>query len=609
MEDLHAVVGLHTQLGVLEGDEVLFLERLSGRDAVISLTRIAGRPPLHASSSGQVLLAFAPADQQERALGGTLRAYTSRTPTDPKELRARLAAIRRAGYALCAGHIDERATGIAVPCTLRAETWWRRRAWWCPTMPTPGCRSRRCARRRWAFSARSIDENRVGRAAVARRSSVHPLFRGASTTVDLRVVEKTVVAEGVVTLTLASSGGGRLPDWAPGAHVDPVLPAGSCISTRCAATAGTLSVTGWACCVNRPDHAAAADTAPGDPARCPLAVAPRRPGPAIDGLPGRPRTHGDRVCVRPRDEYGLLDLDSWLTALAPGTKVCCCGPEPLPSAVEERRAGRRPGLLRTERFVPRQQNAPSKLRDAGPVVHLDRAALTGWQDFQSAAGVGQGSCWRPIRPGMTRRAVLSRILGPRALRKLRVATGSARRSGPPTTATFFRTDPSAHVGFGMGIHQRVGRHVARLEAEALLTASAARVRTIELAGTTRRHHDNTLCAWESIPVAVTRWLCSPGSGNVITCRHRSRGDPRSTRNSNGSADDADRQGHERAERRWGSRSQHRGAGYDRDPGQQAGSGSVGTGPHHAGNTHRVRAGTRCRQPARRPVHRVVGATA
>ncbi|WP_219419458.1 cytochrome P450 [Pseudonocardia nigra] len=63
-------------------------------------------------------------------------------------------------------------------------------------------------------------------------------------------------------------------------------------------------------------------------------------------------------------------------------------------------------------------------------------------------------------------------------------------------------DPSGHVGFGMGIHQCVGQHVARLEAEALLTALARRVESIELAGPTRRHHNNTLRAWESIPVRL-----------------------------------------------------------------------------------------------------------
>lgn len=63
-------------------------------------------------------------------------------------------------------------------------------------------------------------------------------------------------------------------------------------------------------------------------------------------------------------------------------------------------------------------------------------------------------------------------------------------------------DPSGHVGFGMGIHQCVGQHIARLEAEALLTAMARRVTAIELAGEPVRHLNNTLRAWESLPLRI-----------------------------------------------------------------------------------------------------------
>lgn len=63
-------------------------------------------------------------------------------------------------------------------------------------------------------------------------------------------------------------------------------------------------------------------------------------------------------------------------------------------------------------------------------------------------------------------------------------------------------DPSGHVGFGMGIHQCIGQHVARLEAEALLTALARRVERFELTGTPRRHPNNTLRSWASLPLRV-----------------------------------------------------------------------------------------------------------
>ncbi|HEX6355450.1 IclR family transcriptional regulator [Actinophytocola sp.] len=115
MEDLHAVVGQHVQLGVREGTEVLFVERLSAPGAVINLTPIAGRLPLHASSGGLVLLAFAPPDVQEEVLSGRLRRFTDQTITDRGRLRKVLAEVRRNGSVVCRGHIHVDAAGVAVP--------------------------------------------------------------------------------------------------------------------------------------------------------------------------------------------------------------------------------------------------------------------------------------------------------------------------------------------------------------------------------------------------------------------------------------------------------------------------------------------------------------
>jgi DNA-binding IclR family transcriptional regulator len=115
LEDLHAIVGHHVQIGVLDGEEVLFLERLSAPGGVVNYTRIAGRLPLHASSSGVVLLAHAPREMQERVLAAPLRRYTAATVTTPDRLRALLADVRRQGFAVLAGHVHEDATGVAVP--------------------------------------------------------------------------------------------------------------------------------------------------------------------------------------------------------------------------------------------------------------------------------------------------------------------------------------------------------------------------------------------------------------------------------------------------------------------------------------------------------------
>ena len=115
LEDLHAVVGHHAQLGVRDGDEVLFVERLTAREAVVNFTRVAGRLPLHVTSSGLVLLAYGDEELQQRVLSRPLERYTERTLATAPQLRAAMAEVRRQGFSLLPGHVHEEATGIAVP--------------------------------------------------------------------------------------------------------------------------------------------------------------------------------------------------------------------------------------------------------------------------------------------------------------------------------------------------------------------------------------------------------------------------------------------------------------------------------------------------------------
>lgn len=115
MERVQGEIREHTQLAVLEDDEALFIERLSHPEAGANITRIAGRLPLHASSSGLLLLAYAPAGVRERVLAGPLRALSAETVTDPDRLRRVLADVRRTGVAVAAGSVETISTGVAVP--------------------------------------------------------------------------------------------------------------------------------------------------------------------------------------------------------------------------------------------------------------------------------------------------------------------------------------------------------------------------------------------------------------------------------------------------------------------------------------------------------------
>lgn len=122
LQEIHFAVRQHAQLGILQGHDVLFLERLSTRNAVVNVTLIGGRLPLHASSSGLVLLAHGPGSLQDEVLASELVKYTKDTVQSPAHLRRLLAQIREQGHAVGNGFIHPHARGIAVPVYGMQET-------------------------------------------------------------------------------------------------------------------------------------------------------------------------------------------------------------------------------------------------------------------------------------------------------------------------------------------------------------------------------------------------------------------------------------------------------------------------------------------------------
>lgn len=115
MEDLLNQTGNHVSLGVVEGTDVLYLERLATDDAAVNITKIAGRLPIHGCSAGLVYMAYAPAEEQELFLRRRLEKLTEDTVTEPDKLRGILADIRKNGFLSVAGIIVPESAGISVP--------------------------------------------------------------------------------------------------------------------------------------------------------------------------------------------------------------------------------------------------------------------------------------------------------------------------------------------------------------------------------------------------------------------------------------------------------------------------------------------------------------
>lgn len=99
MHDLQAASGQVVHLAVLDGPDIVYLEKIGGRFGVNLPSRVGGRAPAYCTGVGKALLAYAGEDAVETAIGAGLRARTRFTITDPAQLRRELQRIRERGVA------------------------------------------------------------------------------------------------------------------------------------------------------------------------------------------------------------------------------------------------------------------------------------------------------------------------------------------------------------------------------------------------------------------------------------------------------------------------------------------------------------------------------
>lgn len=115
LEDLYEATREHVHLAILDGHDALYLEKLSGHQAVHIISRVGGRLPLHATGVGMVLLSFAPSEVIQSYLAAPLQRFLPDTVSTPDQLRRRIAIVRAEGIAFMGEEMTAGSSSIAAP--------------------------------------------------------------------------------------------------------------------------------------------------------------------------------------------------------------------------------------------------------------------------------------------------------------------------------------------------------------------------------------------------------------------------------------------------------------------------------------------------------------
>jgi IclR family KDG regulon transcriptional repressor len=111
LTELRAQTGESSQVGVLDGHEVVYVDRLESAHSLRLFTETGRRVPVHCTSSGKVLLAYLPEARRQAVLrAAPFAALTPHTITSRAQFEAELDRVRRRGWAEA---VNEREIGVA----------------------------------------------------------------------------------------------------------------------------------------------------------------------------------------------------------------------------------------------------------------------------------------------------------------------------------------------------------------------------------------------------------------------------------------------------------------------------------------------------------------
>ncbi|MDV7241798.1 MULTISPECIES: IclR family transcriptional regulator [Rhodococcus] len=99
MADLLAATGEVVQLGVLDGTEIVYIEKLTGRQGAALPSSVGTRLPAYCTGLGKAILAYSDESAVDRVTSAAMPARTGTTITDPRRFQRELEKIRDTGIA------------------------------------------------------------------------------------------------------------------------------------------------------------------------------------------------------------------------------------------------------------------------------------------------------------------------------------------------------------------------------------------------------------------------------------------------------------------------------------------------------------------------------
>jgi len=121
LRDIVTEAGDSASLGVMEGDDVLYLANFSGKRYVRLTAGAGSRFPAYAVSIGRVLLAALNEAELEAYLDrARLEQLTPSTITDKARLRGLIEEVRQSGYVVVKDELETGLAAVAVPIRLRS---------------------------------------------------------------------------------------------------------------------------------------------------------------------------------------------------------------------------------------------------------------------------------------------------------------------------------------------------------------------------------------------------------------------------------------------------------------------------------------------------------